>query len=369
MSDSRQLRFGIIGCGGAAIPVAQAMAASPVAALAAAYDLNPALARDVGEHFGAAVHDSLESLLSSAAVDAVYIAVPHNQLAPLAAQALRAGKHALVEKPMALSLAKADALIALAEARGLGLGVYYDLRQSAQAVQARALVRSGAIGDIFAVRIQTLIDKVPSYWQVGLSGRWPSPWRASKAQAGGGVVLMNSSHQLDIVRFVTGLEVVSVSGEIGSFVAPVEVEDTASASLRYANGAIGSLFAGAHLAGAEPGSERIELYGREGQVRVPSLYGNDPVQLYLRREWGEPVLVAKQWHHLPHEPSHIPQGTMEAFARQATVDAFARAVQRGQPPSPNGRDARAVLAIILGLYQASATHTVQPIEHLEVKHA
>ena len=372
MSDSRPLRFGIVGCGGAALPVAQALAASPVTALAAAYDLNPDLARDVAERFGATAHASLVSLLSSAAVEAVYIAVPHHQLASLAAQALRAGKHVLVEKPMALSLAEADDLIVLAEARGLGLGVNYDLRQSAQAVQARALIRAGAIGPVVAVRIQTLIDKPASYWRAGYSGRWVNSWRASQTQAGGGVVLMNSSHQLDIVRFITGLEVVSVSGEIGTLAVPpelaevaMEVEDTASASLRYSTGAIGSLLAGAHLAGSEAGSERLELYGTHGQLRMPSLYGDDPVQLFLRRAWGEPALAAHElpsgeWHRLPHAPADKFQGTVEAFAR---------AVQRGEPPAPNGRDARAVLAIILGLYQASATHTVQPIDHLEVQHA
>src|SRR2546422_5363113 len=118
MAKNGKVRFGIIGCGGAAVPVAQALSASPVAELSAAYDLNPALALDVGERFGAAVHDSLESLLGSA-VEAVYIAVPHSQLAPLARQALRARKHALVEKPIALSLAEAHELIALAEANGL----------------------------------------------------------------------------------------------------------------------------------------------------------------------------------------------------------------------------------------------------------
>src|SRR5260221_7986789 len=272
MPDSK-LRFGIIGCGGAAMPVAQALAASPVAALAAAYDLNPALAQDVAERFGARAHASLEALLADGNVQAVYIAVPHHQLAPLAAQALRAGKHALVEKPIALSLAEADALIALAEVAGLGLGVNYDLRQSAQAQQARALVRAGAIGEIFAVRIQTIIDKPASYWQSGYSGRWVNSWRASQAQAGGGVTLMNSSHQLDIVRFVTGLEVTRVSGEVGTLATPpelagltMEVEDTVSASLRYANGAIGSLVAGAHLAGAEGGGENISLHGAHGQV-------------------------------------------------------------------------------------------------------
>src|SRR5579859_4651331 len=392
MPDRQPVRFGIIGCGGAAIPVAEAISASPVARLAAAYDLNPALARDVAERFGATAHERLESLLNGDAVDAVYIAVPHNQLAPLAAQALRAGQHALVEKPMALSLAEADGLIALARANRLALGVNFELRQSAQAMQARALVRAGAIGDVVAVRIQTFIDKPASYWQAGYSGRWVSSWRTSLAQAGGGVVLMNTSHQLDIVRYVTGLEVLRISGEIGTLAAPVpmEVEDTASASLRFTNGAIGSLMAGAHLAGPEPGSENIQIYGTLGQLRVPSLYGDDLVTIFLRRPWGpsptggrggsetrggrggsetrpygEPELAAAElrsgeWHRLPHPPAHIFQGT---------VDAFARAVQSGEDPSPHGRDARAALAIILGLYRAAGQHTVETIEHPEATHA
>jgi len=330
MSENKPVRFGIIGCGGAAMPVAQAISDSAATRLAATYDLNPALAGDVAERFGATAHDQLEALLSDAAVDAVYIAVPHHQLAPLATQALQAGKHALVEKPMALSLADADALIALAEARRLALGVNFDLRQSAQAKQARALVRAGAIGDVVGVRIQTFIDKPASYWQAGYSGRWVSSWRTRLAQAGGGVVLMNSSHQLDILRFITGLEVASVSGEIGTLAAPVpmEVEDMAAASLLFTNGAIGSLMAGAHLAGPEPGSENMALFGTLCQLRLPSLYADEAVTLFLRRAWGDPELTggeltANEWQRLPHAPAHIYQGTVEAFAA---------AVQRGAEP-------------------------------------
>src|SRR5713101_1474945 len=115
MAEESKLRFGIIGCGGAALPMSQALAASKAAALMATYDLNPALARDIAGRYGATAHESLASLLADAGVEAVYIAVPHHQLAPLAAQSLQAGKHALTEKPMALSLADADSLIALAE--------------------------------------------------------------------------------------------------------------------------------------------------------------------------------------------------------------------------------------------------------------
>ena len=347
-----KLRFGVIGCGSAAMPVAKALSTSEVAELAAVHDLNPALARDLAERYGARVHDTLPALLADPSIQAVYIAVPHHLAAQLAAQALRAGKHALVEKPMGLSLAEVDELIGLADERQLALGVFYELRQTAAVVQARELVRAGAIGKIIGVSIQTLIDKPASYWLQGYGGRSVNSWRGSRAQAGGGVVLMNSSHALDAMRYITGLEVTSVSAQAGALVAPVEVEDTAAASLRYDNGAIGSLFAGAHLAGSNPGGERSQLYGTEGQLRLPNLYGDDPLMIFLRREWGTPPLAAGEWHTLPHTPRPM---------FEHAVDAFAAAAQRGEPAPTSGRDARAILAIVLAMYQSAETQTVQQI--------
>ena len=345
MPDLTKLPFGIIGCGGAAVPVANALAGSAVAALAAVHDRNPALARDLGAQWSVPCADDLDDLLADPGVQAVYIAVPHQALAPLAQRALEAGKHVLVEKPMALSLADADALIALAEARGLALGVFYEMRHTTGHQQARELVQAGALGTITAIKLQTIIDKSPDYWQRGLSGRSINPWRASKAQAGGGVVLMNTSHGLDALRYITGLEVVSIAGQIDAWVPGVEVEDTASATLRFDNGAIGSLFAGAHLAGG--GEEACDLYGTQGQLRLPDAYGHDPLRLYLRQAWG--AYTAGTWHSLPQNP-------VNCYAR--AVDDFARAVQRGEPAPTSGRDARAVLATVLGLYESAATGRV-----------
>lgn len=339
-------RFGIVGCGHAALPVCAALAASPLAALAVIYDSNPALAADVAACYGVAAAPSLAALLASPDVDAVYIAVPHDQLAPLARQALEAGKPVLVEKPLAITLADADALIALADARGLALGVFYELRHQAALAHAHTLVKAGVIGTVQGVRIQTVIDKPLSYWQAGYAGRSHNPWRGVRAQAGGGVVLMNSSHLLDAVHFITGLEVVRVAAETGTLAAPVEVEDTAAATLRYANGAIGSLIAGAHFAGAHTGDECCDLYGSAGQLRLPDPYGTGPLQVYTRAAWPAFGLPAATWTALDLPPAPI-------FA--AAVEDFARAVQQGAPAPTSGRDARRVLALILALYQSAAS--------------
>jgi predicted dehydrogenase len=336
-----RVNFGIIGCGGAAVPVGEAISTSPLASLARVYDVDLSLARDFGESYRVPFADDVEALLGDPGVQAVYIGVPHDLLAPLAWRALEAGKHVLVEKPMALTLADADALIALAEARRLALGVFYELRYAAPFVQARELIRAGAIGRIIGVQIQTLIDKPESYWRSGLSGRSINPWRGQKARAGGGVVLMNTSHQFDAIAHLTGLEVVSVSAEVGTLAAPVEVEDTGAACLRYDNGAIGSLFAGAHLPGVEEG-ERFDIYGTDGQVRLPDPYGEGSASVFLRREWRD--LPAGVWRTLP--------GTTAPVYTRAVED-FARAIQEGRLAPVGGRDARRVLEVVLAIYQSA----------------
>ena len=350
-----RVRFGVVGCGSAALPVCAALAESPLAELAQVYDRDPALAADLAERYAAGRAETLDDLLANPGVDAVYIAVPHDALAPLARLALLAGKPALVEKPLALSLAEADELIALAAARGLPLGVFYELRHHAAIVRARGLMLAGAIGRVVAVRIQTLIDKPLSYWHAGYGGRSHNPWRARQAQAGGGVVLMNASHLLDAVWHLTGLAVVSVSAEVGRLLAPgdVEVEDTAVASLRFDNGALGSLTAGAHLAGARLGDEHFDLFGSAGQLRLPDPYGNEPLRLFLRQPWND--LPAGEWLTLPNPPVPV-------FAH--ALEDFAQAVRLGQPAPTSGHDARRVLATVLALYASAAEgraiHTQEP---------
>src|SRR5690242_13327279 len=113
---------------------------------------------------------------------------------------------------------------------------------------------------MIGVQIQTLIDKPLSYWQSGYDGRSANPWRGVKTQAGGGVVLMSSSHLLDALFYITGLKVTRLSAAIGTLASSVEVEDTASALLHFDNGAIGNLFAGAHIKGAHH-DERCFIYG------------------------------------------------------------------------------------------------------------
>jgi predicted dehydrogenase len=343
-------RFGILGCGSAAVPVSDALARSELTELALVADINEPLARDLGERHGVPCTTDLNVLFEHPEIDVVYIAVPHYLLAPFARRALEANKHVLVEKPMALNTAEADELIGLAERKGKTLGVFFEMRFAPGYAQARSLIQAGAIGEITGIRIQSLIDKKLSYWQVGYSGRTFNPWRGEKAKAGGGVTLMNTSHLIDAVYFMTGLEVTRVACEYGSLVAPVQVEDTLSATLRYDNNAIGSLFSGAHIAGASA-EERIEIFGTKGTLRVPDPYHQSPLQVYLMEATAE--IPANEWHSVPHEPVNV---------FDAAIRGYATAVQNGQQAPVDGVDARRVLNIVTAMYRAAEEKRVIDLE-------
>jgi predicted dehydrogenase len=275
-------------------------------------------------------------------VDVIYIAVPHYLLAPLTNKALKAGKHALTEKPLAISLEEVDGLIKLATKQQVALGVFYEMRYAPAHALARELVQAGAIGNIIGVQIQTLIDKPLTYWQSGYTARSVNPWRGIKAQAGGGVVLMNTSHLLDALAYVTGLMVTSVSAEIGTLVSNVEVEDMATATLRFNNGAIGSLIAGAHINGAI-NEECCYIYGSDGQIRLPDPYGHEPLRIYLRRTWDD--FTAEHWHSIPIEPVSV---------YRMAIEDFVRSVQSKGCVPIGAKAARQVLAVVLAIYQAAA---------------
>lgn len=341
MPDTKPVCFGIVGCGSASIPVCEAILAVQQAELAGVCDLNLELAQDLSQRFRVTMFKNMDELLNDPTVDAVYIAVPHYLLAPLTHRVLQAGKHALTEKPLGLSLEEIEDLIKLADERQLTLGVFYEMRYASSHAPARELIQAGAIGNIVGIRIQTFIDKPLSYWQAGYAGRSVNPWRGIKAQAGGGVVLMNTSHLLDAIHYMTGLTVTRVSAEVGTLVANVEVEDIASATLRFDNGAVGSLMAGAHIRGAHE-EEHCQIFGTQGQLLLPDPYGSGSLQLYLNRSWNS--FSAGQWHTLSLE-------TVPVYKR--AVQEFARAVQARQPAPIDGRAARQVLAVVLAIYQSA----------------
>lgn len=348
----RRLGLGIVGCGGASVAVALGSTQVPGLSLVAAMDRNIALAADLVAPTAGRVHTTLDELLADPAVDIVYVALPHDLLSDTALRGLATGHHVIVEKPMALTLDAIDTIEREAQARGLSVGVMFQLRNTPAVVAARGLIRDGALGRIRAVRITTVMDKPGSYWSQGPTGRTRDSWRASRSRAGGGILLMNSIHQIDILDFLLDLDVVRATAETTTGIPDVEVEDVAAGTLRLRDGAIVSIAASAHSPGAD-GDERIEIDGTLGAIRIRDPY-RDPnvLDIYLRRPFQ--AIPSGVWVALNQKPS-------DPFVE--ALRGFVAGLVDGSGAPVGTAAASKALTIVLQMYgAASASSTTQEVD-------
>jgi 2-desacetyl-2-hydroxyethyl bacteriochlorophyllide A dehydrogenase len=344
-----ELRIGLVGCGDIATHNAIGISLAPNATLSACYDPVAELAAELALEHGAAVTATVEEMLARADVDAIFLAVPHHLHAPLAITAAEAGKHVIVEKPLANTLAGAKQMVEAADRAGVVLSVAFPHRYEPHAVAARRLVLAGALGDVGGTLVKYFADKPASYWLGGFSGRTVSSWRSSREQAGGGVLIMNISHLLDLVRHVTGLEVDTCTAATATLDGPAEVEDTVSLTLRYENGAIGALFGSSALRGNRGGSVEVHAWGRDGSLELePS------PRVYTTR--AADGLRTTRWNSLAGFPTRD--------LRAVYVSRLASAITRGEEPDITAADGLAVQALIEAAYRSSDDR--EPVRPLDL---
>lgn len=348
-----KLKFGLIGLGEMAYgSTGKVLQETESAEMVVGMDVVEHVARSYEETYGIPCSTNMEDVLGSDEVDAVIVSTPHNLHAPLGIEAARAGKHVIVEKPLATTLADADALIDACRDAGVLCSSKEAVRVYEPAVLgARELVQAGVIGEVMAVQLLAHAEKPDSYWTGGYSGRVQTTWRQSKREAGGGILLMNYVYDILRVRFVTGLEVTRVSAEMGTYRTEVEVEDYISASLRLSNGATGTICVSSCIPGARaaggPRANRVNtIVGTAGQI---SFEGKD-LAVYTEQE-GRGDLPAGEWVTLS------PKDDGRAYHRY--FDDFARAaLGGGEAPFP-GEEGRRDLEVILAAYRSGERH--QPV--------
>ena len=338
----------MLGCGDIAAANASAIAAAPNTRLVAAFDPVERLARDITTRAGGEPAPSSDALIEHRDVDAVLLSVPHHLHAPLALQAIAAGKHVIVEKPLANNLAAAVEIAGAAERAGVVLSVAFAYRYKPEALIARWLIDAGAVGDVGGFFVRSIVDKTPAYWLGGYSGRSPSDWRRSREKAGGGILIMNLTHYVDLFRHLTGLE----TDELWSLDAvtdePMDVEDSVSVSVRYSGGALGTLTGYSAARGAW--NEEFRVWGRDGHVAVEPdarVFTLHAIEGFRTARWQRFGLSA--------------DGTMRA----RYLSRLATAIHEGRPPDVTAEDGLAVQAFVEAAYRAGEVgQGVRPAELL-----
>ncbi len=225
--------------------------------------------------YGAKAWTSLDDALSDSAVDAVYVATPVFLHAPQTIQSLRAGKHVLCEKPMAMNEAEARSMVQTAEENGLTFGVAYYRRAYPKVQRAKQLLEAGAIGK------PVLAELTCHEWR-DEEGSHRS-WLIDPAQAGGGPLYDIASHRIDVLNFFFGRPL-RVSAHLSNLVHHYAVEDNATVMIDYAGGVRGIVDVRWH---SKVKRDECRIRGTEGEMELSPL--NGPELIYPGSRENIPV--------------------------------------------------------------------------------
>ncbi len=345
-STGRPLTFGLIGCGAISTQHVEAIAAIEGARLGAVASASVDRARDAGARWGVPWTTDVDELLARDDLDAITITTPSGLHARQALAALASGRHVLIEKPLALSVADADAVIEEGHRRGLTVGTISQRRFEPPIRAVRDAVLAGALGRVALIIGEGLYERPQSYYD-------SAAWRGT-VELDGGVLMNQGIHMVDLVRWIGG-PVVALTGHVATLTHAIEVEDTAAVSLRFATGALGVILATTSARPEFP--TELRIYGDTGHIRIVG---------ERVAEWDVPGIEAPMAGSADSavrgevatggngsSPTATWGTTAAGHVRQYAD--FVAAARDSRPPFVTGEDGRDALELVAAAYEASRT--------------
>lgn len=329
------VKIGIIGCGHIASRHADAIMNSALMKLTAVCDVNPHTAKSFGEKYGVKWYTDINNLLSNPALDVVNICTPSGLRVEIGLRVAEAGKHLVVEKPMALSLKEADRLIAACGEKGVKLAVMHQNRYITAVERTYKAVSSGSLGKLTHGSAVVRWNRNDEYFA-------KAPWRGTRAMDGG-CLLNQAIHNIDLLQWMMG-DVDMVFGFAATQLRKIESEDNAVAVLKFANGSFGAIEASTTIYPSNL-EETLSIFGSKGTVMLGG------VSMGKIRTWridgdNEADVLAEQ----ASEPE-LPRYS----CHQRVLEDMARAILNNCKPVIDGYEGRKALAIIEAIYTSNET--------------
>jgi UDP-N-acetyl-2-amino-2-deoxyglucuronate dehydrogenase len=334
----RDFRIGIVGCGRISQFHVDAIAKVEGLTLAAVCDVDEGRARATGERAGVPSFTSLEAMLKGAELDIVAICTPSGLHPEHGIAAAKAGKHVVSEKPMALSLEGADALIAACEKAGTRLFVVKQNRLNPPIQLLKRAVERGRFGRIFMANVTVRWQRPQEYYE---AEQWRGTWKLD-----GGAIMNQASHYVDLMQWLVG-PVESVMAKTATQARRIEAEDSGAAVLKFASGAIGMIEVNV-LTYPRNFEGSITIIGETGTVKIG----------------GTSVNKVEHWSFAEYDDDDKYVETGAINTNPPTVYGFGHegyyrnvvAVLRGKAAADtDGREGRKSLALILGIYESART--------------
>ncbi|MCZ2098641.1 MAG: Gfo/Idh/MocA family oxidoreductase [Chloroflexota bacterium] len=345
-----RLRTGVIGYGKVAHLHAQALRSLPMSEFVAVCGRSAERAQAFAQQYGAAAFTSVRDMIEQAGVQAVVICTPHPAHAGPAVEAASLGAHVLVEKPLASTLADCDAMIDAAQRAGVKLGVVSQRRFYEPVQRVRAAIDAGKIG-------RPVLGTVVMYgWRDEAYYR-SDPWRGQWSAEGGGVLVNQAPHQLDLLQWLMG-PIDEVFGYWDNLNHPtIEVEDTAVAVLRF-KGGVGSIvvsnsqkpgiYGKVHIHGSNGASVGVQTEG--GAMFIAGMTSiQEPPYNDLWTVPGEEALL-DQWRAADRAAFDVPDPALRYLTLQNQD--FLEAILGDRDPAVTGRDGRVTVEIFTAIYRS-----------------
>jgi UDP-N-acetyl-2-amino-2-deoxyglucuronate dehydrogenase len=336
--------FAIIGTGGIAGIHATAIAAIPNANLLGVYNRSQSKAETFATQYNCAAYNSIDDLLQLDGLDIVCICTPSGAHLEPAIKSIAAGKHCLIEKPIEVTTQKTDAIINAAKAKGVTVAVIYPSRFYDISQQLKKAIDANRFGKLALGSAYVKWSRTAAYYQ-------SAPWRGTWELDGGGALMNQAIHAVDMLQWCMGPveSVQSLTGNIKH--QGIEVEDTAVAVIKFANGAMGTIECSTAVF---PGAlKRLEIMGTAGTVIMED---NDVTKWIFEQETADDEHIRE---------SYSVNGTLRGGAadplaisylgHQRQMEDLMHAIETGTKPLIDGEEGRKSVEIVLAIYESART--------------
>lgn len=340
-----KFHVGLIGAGNISRTHAHAASGIPGMEVVAILGSSAEKARALAAEYGAASYGDLERFLAHKPMDIVAIGSPSGLHAEQGVAAARRGLHVLTEKPLDVSTSRADSLISEAAAAHVKLGVFFQDRFKPDVRRMKEFIDAGGLGKPILADARVKWYRPPGYYK-------DSRWRGTLTLDGGGALINQGIHTIDLLLWMFG-DVTAVQARKTTMVHTIEGEDTLTAVLEFANGALGSFIATTSI---YPGCPRqIELSGSEGTVVLT----DDRITAANLRSSGTAPRMESNESTLDNRAAS-PLVT-DVRPHQAVLEDFIRAIQSEREPLCSGREGRRSLAVVEAIYTSCRTGRREPV--------
>ena len=331
----RRIRFALVGCGRIASNHFDALQRHHERAeLAAVCDVDPrALDRAVGLT-GAAGYTSLDTMLSECSADAVVITTPSGLHPEQAIRIAHSGRHVITEKPMATRWEDGKRMVAAADAAGVRLFVVKQNRRNATLQLLKRAVEKKRFGRLYMVNLNVFWTRPPEYYR---SAKWRGTWEFD-----GGAFMNQASHYVDLLDWIVG-PVESLQAYTATLARDIEVEDTGVISLRWRNGALGSMNV-TMLTYPRNMEGSITILGENGTVRVGGVAVNEILQWEFAEPDPDDELVAD---------ASYQTTSVYGFGHPLYYDNVIKVLQGQAEPEVDGREGLKSLEVLVAAYQSA----------------